>query len=43
MEKIKKVIEFITKLYHDGFYGEIVLKFENGKPTIGRKTESVKF
>jgi hypothetical protein len=43
MEKIKEVIKFVTELYHNKFYGEIVLKFEAGIPTIGKKTETIKF
>ena len=43
MDKIKELIEFINSLYHDKFFGEIVLKFENGVPTIGRKTETIRF
>jgi hypothetical protein len=43
MDKIKQIIELINKLYHERFFGEIVFKFENGVPTIGKKTESIKF
>ena len=38
-----KIIEFIKGLMADNFWGSIEIKFEDGKPKICRKTESIKF
>jgi len=42
MDRIKVLIELINKLYHDKFFGDVLVKFESGVPTIARKTESIK-
>lgn len=36
------LLDLIKKLMEIKFYGEIVIKFEAGKPVIVRKTENIK-
>jgi hypothetical protein len=37
------LLTFLRGLQDSGFYGSVELKFENGRLTIARKTESLKF
>lgn len=36
------IAELIKRLMEDGFYGELQVKFESGRITVCRKTESIK-
>ena len=37
---MKKLFDFLLKLASTKFYGEVVIKFENGRITHLKKTES---
>jgi hypothetical protein len=37
-----KIIKFLRGLYDTGFWGEIVLKWENGKIVHVKKVENIK-
>ena len=38
-----KYFELLMELEAEGYYGEVTLKFNNGKIVQMRKTESIKF
>jgi hypothetical protein len=42
-EQFKGVVDLIRSLMATRFYGSVEIKFEDGRVTIGRKTESIKF
>ena len=42
MEQIKKLLDILTELVHDAFYGKVVINFQSGKITNIEKTESIK-
>ena len=35
--------DFLRELEESGFYGSVELKYENGRLTIARKSETIKF
>ena len=35
--------DFLRELEQSGFYGSVELKYENGRITIARKNETIKF
>jgi len=37
------VIRLIAMLVRSRFYGELIIKFEDGHATVGKKTETIKF
>lgn len=39
---MKRLIELIWTLIQTQFYGELLIKFENGKIVLVKKTESIK-
>jgi hypothetical protein len=42
-EQEKNVRDLIRSLVKARFYGELVVKFEDGHALVGKKTETVKF
>ena len=42
MDKLTKLFDLLKELYHNGFFGEVVIKVENGNIVLVRKTESIK-
>ena len=42
-EQYAKLVALISVLMREQFYGSLEIKFENGKITICRKEESIKF
>jgi hypothetical protein len=42
IEAIERLFKLIRELIENRFYGELVIKFEAGKITICKKTESIK-
>jgi hypothetical protein len=38
-----KYIELLKKLESDRYYGEVIIKFENGNIVHVKKTESIKY
>ena len=40
--QITKLYEMLREIFDSGFYGSLEVKFEAGKVTIIRKTESIK-
>jgi hypothetical protein len=36
------LVDFLQALQNSGFYGSVELKYENGRLTIARKTETLK-
>jgi hypothetical protein len=42
VEVLEKLFRLIRELIENKFYGELVIKFEAGKITICKKTESIK-
>ena len=42
MQSITKIMQFITKAIEDNFWGEIIIKFKNGKPTLILSTSQIK-
>ena len=41
-EVLEKLFSLIRELINNKFYGELVIKFEAGKITVCKKTESIK-
>lgn len=37
-----KLIKLLKELIDSGFFGELLIKFENGKVTLVRKTQNIK-
>ncbi len=42
-EELKNFVDFINGLAVDKFFGEVIVKFENGKIVIGERKEKIKF
>lgn len=42
MDKIKLLMELITNLYHEKFFGELLIKMTDGQIVLIKKTESIK-
>lgn len=42
MDPLKRFYEMLKELYHNGFYGEVLVKMENGRIVLIRKTETIK-
>jgi hypothetical protein len=42
MNKNDDLLEFLRALRDSNFYGSVELKYENGRLTIARKTETIK-
>jgi len=42
MNKDNGLLEFLKGLQDSNFYGSVELKYENGRLTIARKTETIK-
>jgi hypothetical protein len=40
--QLTKLYEILREIFDSGFYGSLEVKFEAGKVTIIRKTESIK-
>ena len=40
--QLTKLYEMLREIFDSGFYGSLEVKFEAGKVTIIRKTESIK-
>lgn len=40
--QLTKLYEMLREIFDNGFYGSLEVKFEAGKVTIIRKTESIK-
>jgi hypothetical protein len=43
MEEFKNFMVFMDGLVREKFYGQIVVKFEDGRIAIGEKSEKIKF
>ncbi len=42
-EELKNFVSFINDLAMEKFFGEVVVKFEDGKIVIGERKEKIKF
>tara|TARA_Y100000768_G_C23984113_1_gene687683 strand:+ start:1986 stop:2120 length:135 start_codon:yes stop_codon:yes gene_type:complete len=42
MNSIPKIIELIQKMMSENFWGEVVIKFKNGRPVIMTTTTQTK-
>ncbi len=42
-DELKNFVDFINTLAMEKFFGQVVVKFEDGRITIGEKTEKIKF
>lgn len=40
--QLTQIYEMLREMFQEGYYGSIEVKFEAGKVTIVRKTESIK-
>jgi hypothetical protein len=42
-ETFRNFVEYLGNLVADKYYGEVKIKMEEGKITIGEKTDKIKF